>query len=134
MRGTESLVRQQAAHSLRENLEVVGEATKDAEKIIDLGNVLTAGNDPAKQRLGAMLKDYATEGMNQVLSGQLPKEVMAIEAQHPFSENSGRSGASLPGTPKSLPTPTPSPSTTPQPPQPATGKRGRGRPRKSPPQ
>jgi hypothetical protein len=125
------IAEQHAAHYLRENLEVMGEATKEVERIIDLGNQLAAGNDPDKQRLAALIKDYANEGMKQVLTGQLPaKEVMAIEADHPFSENSGPSRASLPGTPKPLPTPKPSPPT----PQPPTAKRGRGRPRKNPPQ
>jgi hypothetical protein len=124
---------QHAARYLRENLEVMQQAAKTAAETMDLADQLAAGNNPDKQRLAALIKDYANEGMKQVLTGQLSaKEVMAIEADHPFSENSEPSRASLPGTPKPLPTPEPSRST--PPPQPGTGKRGRGRPRKSPPQ
>ena len=133
LRGQHSIAQRQAAHDLSENLGVVQQAAKAAAETMELADQLAAGNDPNKQRLAALIKDYANEGMKQVLTGQLSaKEVMAIEAQHPFSENSEPSRASLPGTPKPLPTPEPSRPT--PPPQPGTGKRGRGRPRKSPPQ
>ena len=131
--GTRWITQEQAAHGLAENLKVLDQAATAAAGTIDLANKLATDNDPHKQRLAALIKDYAEDGMNQVLTGQLPaKEVMAIEADHPFSEISEPSRASLPGTPKPLPTPEPSRST--PPPQPGTGKRGRGRPRKSPPQ
>jgi hypothetical protein len=125
---------QHAARYLRENLEVMQEVGKTAAETIDLADQLAVGNNPDKQRLAALIKDYANEGMKQVLTGQLPaEEVRAIESDHPFSENSEPSRASLPGTPRPLPTPEPSRST-PPPQPPPTAKRGRGRPRKSPPQ
>jgi hypothetical protein len=77
---------QHAARYLRENLEVMQQAAKTAAETIDLADQLAVGNNPDKQRLAALIKDYANEGMKQVLTGQLPaEEVRAIESP-------GRSG------------------------------------------
>ena len=129
---TRRIAQQQAAHGLTENLEVMQQAATAAAETIDLANKLAAGNDPHKQRLAALIKDYAQGGMRQVVTGQLPADGrLAIEADHPFSENSEPSRASLPATPRPLPTPKPLPHT-PPPLPPPTAKRGRGRPRKHP--
>jgi hypothetical protein len=126
------IVQQQAAHGLTETLGVMQQAGKAAADTIDLANKLAADNDPHKQRLAALIKDHVEGGMKQVLTGQLPaEEVRAIESDHPFSENSEPSRASLPATPRPLPTPKPLPHTPPPLPAP-TAKRGRGRPRKHP--
>lgn len=123
--GQRRIAQQQAAHGLTENLEAVDQAATAAAETIDLANKLAADNDPHKQRLAALIKDHVEGGIKQVLMCQLPvEEVRAIEPDHPFFENSEPSRASLPGTPKRLPTPKPLPHTPPPLPAP-TAKRGR---------
>jgi len=62
---------QHATRYFRENLEVMQQAAKTAAETMDLADQLAAGNNPDKQRLAALIKDYANEGMKQVLTGQL---------------------------------------------------------------
>ena len=126
------IIQRHAAQHLADNLQVLERTAKAAAELIGATDELAASDDPHKKRLAALIKDYATEGFEQVTKGRLSaKEVAAIEPDHPFSENSEPSRASLPGTPKPSPTPKALPHTPPQP-QPSPPKRGRGRPRKNP--